>query len=95
MSFVVVWHMCSKYFEHLVYFIKHINYIFSRPSSMLNIIQVEMCVQLLGDIMDLLYLAETGSTFRDITEIMLTVMRTTIQATISIDRRGPLTVSDL
>ncbi|XP_050420571.1 dedicator of cytokinesis protein 1 isoform X2 [Adelges cooleyi] len=52
--------------------------------------EVEMCVKLLGDIMDLLYAADTGSTFRDITEIMLTVMRTVIQTTIAMDREGSL-----
>ncbi|XP_026809422.1 dedicator of cytokinesis protein 1 isoform X2 [Rhopalosiphum maidis] len=52
--------------------------------------QVEMCVKLLGDIMDLLYVADTGSTFRDITEIMLTVMRTVIQTTIAMNREGTL-----
>lgn len=52
-----------------------------------------MCVKLLGDIMDLLYVADTGSTFRDITEIMLTVMRTVIQTTIAMNREGTLVVS--
>lgn len=52
-----------------------------------------MCVKLLGDIMDLLYVADKGSTFRDITEIMLTVMRTVIQTTIAMDREEPLVVS--
>lgn len=53
-----------------------------------------MCVKLLGDIMDLLYVADTGSTFRDITEIMFTIMRTVIQTTIAMDREGPLVVSN-
>lgn len=52
-----------------------------------------MCVKLLGDIMDLLYVADTGSTFRDISEIMLTVMRTVIQTTIAMNREGTLVVS--
>ncbi|XP_050543349.1 dedicator of cytokinesis protein 1 isoform X2 [Daktulosphaira vitifoliae] len=52
--------------------------------------QVEMCVKLLGDIMDLLYAADPVSTFRDITEIMLTVLRTVIQTTIAMDREGSL-----
>lgn len=64
------------------------------PYGLYYLFKVEMCVQLLGDIMDLLYSADTGSTFRDITEIMLTVMRTVIQTTISIDRDRPLVVSD-
>lgn len=54
-----------------------------------------MCVKLLGDIMDLLYTADTGSTFRDVTEIMLTVMRTVIQKTIAMDREEPLVVSNI
>lgn len=53
-----------------------------------------MCVKLLGDIMDLLYIADSGSTFRDITEIMLTIMRTVIQTTIAMDREGHLLVRD-
>lgn len=53
-----------------------------------------MCVKLLGDIMDLLYVADTGSTFRDVTEIMFTIMRTVIQTTIAMDREGPLVVSN-
>lgn len=51
-----------------------------------------MCVKLLGDIMDLLYEADSGSTFRDVTEIMLTIMRTVIQTTIAMDREGHLLV---
>jgi len=43
--------------------------------------------------MDLLYMADKVSTFRDITEIMLTVMRTVIQTTIAMDREGPLVVN--
>lgn len=54
-----------------------------------------MCVKLLGDIMDLLYTADPVSTFRDITEIMLTVLRTVIQTTIAMDREGPLLVSKI
>lgn len=52
-----------------------------------------MCVKLLGDIMDLLYTADAVSTFRDVTEIMLTVMRTVIQKTIAMDREDPLMVT--
>jgi len=53
-----------------------------------------MCVKLLGDNMDLLHVADTASTFRDITEIMLTVMRTVIQKTIAMDCEEPLVVSN-
>lgn len=51
-----------------------------------------MCVKLLGDIMDLLYVVNTGSTFNDITKIMLTIMRTVIQTSIPMDRDGSLVV---
>ncbi|KAL1137917.1 hypothetical protein AAG570_009612 [Ranatra chinensis] len=52
--------------------------------------QVELCVKILSDIMDLLFYDNAGSTVLDLTEIMLTILRTVIQATIAMDRESPL-----
>ncbi|XP_071445315.1 dedicator of cytokinesis protein 1 isoform X2 [Hetaerina americana] len=52
--------------------------------------QVELCVKILSDIMELLFRTDIGSTVDDISQIMLIVLRTVIQTTIAMDREGPL-----
>ncbi|XP_046384567.1 dedicator of cytokinesis protein 1 isoform X4 [Ischnura elegans] len=52
--------------------------------------QVELCVKILSDIMELLFRKDIGSTVDDISHIMLIVLRTVIQTTIAMDREGPL-----
>ncbi|KAG8228173.1 hypothetical protein J437_LFUL014408 [Ladona fulva] len=52
--------------------------------------EVELCVKILSDIMELLFRSDIGSTFNDISEIMLIVLRTVIQTTIAMDREAPL-----
>jgi hypothetical protein len=56
-------------------------------------LQVELCVKILSDIMELLFRSDIGSTGPDVREIMLTVLRTVIQTTIAMDRESPLVVS--
>ena len=55
--------------------------------------QVELCVKILSDIMELLFRSDIGPTGPDVKEIMLTILRTVIQSTISMDRESPLVVS--
>lgn len=55
--------------------------------------QVELCVKILSDIMELLFRRDIGPTGADIKEIMLTILRTVIQTTIAMDRESPLVVS--
>jgi hypothetical protein len=55
--------------------------------------QVDLCVKILSDIMELLFRSDIGSTGQDVKEIMLTVLRTVIQTTIAMDRERPLVVS--
>ena len=55
--------------------------------------QVETCVKILSDIMELLFRSDIGPTGPDIKDIMLTVLRTVIQTTIAMDRESPLVVS--
>ncbi|XP_049862449.1 dedicator of cytokinesis protein 1 isoform X3 [Schistocerca gregaria] len=52
--------------------------------------EVELCVKILSDIMDLLFRPDIGTTIHDIKEIMLTVLRTVIQTVIAMDRDSPL-----
>ncbi|GFG33105.1 hypothetical protein Cfor_10663, partial [Coptotermes formosanus] len=52
--------------------------------------EVELCVKILSDIMELLFRSDIGSTGPDVREIMLTVLRTVIQTTIAMDRESPL-----
>lgn len=52
--------------------------------------EVELCVKILSDIMDLLFSADVGPTIHDVTEVMLTTLRTVIQTTIAMDRESPL-----
>jgi dedicator of cytokinesis protein 1 len=59
----------------------------------MSLLQVELCVKILSDIMELLFRNDIGSTVGDIKEIMLTVLRTVIQTTIAMDRESPLVVS--
>lgn len=42
--------------------------------------------------MDLLFSADVGQTIHDVTEVMLTTLRTVIQTTIAMDRESPLVV---
>jgi len=55
--------------------------------------QVELCVKILSDIMELLFRSDIGPTGPDVKEIMLTILRTVIQSTIAMDRESPLVVS--
>lgn len=57
------------------------------------LLQVELCVKILSDIMELLFRKDIGPTVLDIKEIMLTILRTVIQTTIAMDRESPLVVS--
>ncbi|PSN51994.1 Dedicator of cytokinesis protein 1 [Blattella germanica] len=52
--------------------------------------EVELCVKILSDIMELLFRPDIGQTIHDISEIMLTILRTVIQTTIAMDRESPL-----
>nr|CAD7428798.1 unnamed protein product [Timema monikensis] len=52
--------------------------------------EVELCVKIISDIMELLFRTDIGPTLHDITEMMLTVLRTVIQTTIAMDRESPL-----
>ncbi|GLG95600.1 uncharacterized protein GBIM_02534 [Gryllus bimaculatus] len=52
--------------------------------------EIELSVKILSDIMDLLFRSDIGSTVHDISGIMLNVLRTVIQTTISMDRESPL-----
>ncbi|XP_075232677.1 dedicator of cytokinesis protein myoblast city [Lycorma delicatula] len=65
--------------------------IMARVKEMLELHdEVELCVKILSDIMDLLFKEETGPTINDISEIMLTILRTVIQTTIRMDRENSL-----
>ncbi|XP_061941676.1 dedicator of cytokinesis protein 1 isoform X6 [Apis cerana] len=52
--------------------------------------EVELCVKILSDILDLTFRKNIGSTVQDVKEIMLTALRTIIQTVISMDRENPL-----
>ncbi|XP_066581822.1 dedicator of cytokinesis protein 1 isoform X2 [Prorops nasuta] len=52
--------------------------------------EVELCVKILSDILELTFRKDIGSTVSDVKEIMLTVLRTIIQTEISMDRENPL-----
>ncbi|XP_033607516.1 dedicator of cytokinesis protein 1 isoform X3 [Cryptotermes secundus] len=52
--------------------------------------EVVLCVKILSDIMELLFRKDIGPTAPDVKEIMLTVLRTVIQTTITMDRENPL-----
>ncbi|XP_058798317.1 dedicator of cytokinesis protein 1 isoform X2 [Phymastichus coffea] len=52
--------------------------------------EVELCVKILSDVLDLTFRRDVGSTASDIKEIMLTALRTIIQTVISMDRENPL-----
>uniref|UniRef100_A0A0A9Z7E6 Dedicator of cytokinesis protein 1 n=1 Tax=Lygus hesperus TaxID=30085 RepID=A0A0A9Z7E6_LYGHE len=52
--------------------------------------EVELCVAILSDIMDLLFRDDVGCTIDDLSVTMYTVLRTVIQTTIAMDREGPL-----
>lgn len=52
--------------------------------------QVELCVKILSDILELTFRKDIGSTISDVKEIMLTALRTIIQTVISMDRENPL-----
>lgn len=55
-------------------------------------IQVELCVKILSDILDLLFQETKNNTFGDISEIMSTILRTVIQTHINMDRESPFAV---
>ncbi|XP_012257396.2 dedicator of cytokinesis protein 1 isoform X1 [Athalia rosae] len=52
--------------------------------------EVELCVKILSDILELTFRSDVGSTASDVKEIMLTTLRTVIQAVIPMDRENPL-----
>ncbi|XP_046628912.1 dedicator of cytokinesis protein 1 isoform X2 [Neodiprion virginianus] len=52
--------------------------------------EVELCVKILSDILELTFRSDVGSTVSDVKEIMLTALRTVIQTVISMDRENPL-----
>ncbi|XP_032683602.1 dedicator of cytokinesis protein 1-like, partial [Odontomachus brunneus] len=52
--------------------------------------EVELCVKILSDILELTFRKNIGSTILDVEEIMLTLLRTIIQTFISIDKENPL-----
>ncbi|XP_076631403.1 dedicator of cytokinesis protein myoblast city isoform X2 [Colletes latitarsis] len=52
--------------------------------------EVELCVKILSDILELTFRKDIGSTMQDVKEIMLTALRTIIQTVISMDRENPL-----
>ncbi|XP_065350993.1 dedicator of cytokinesis protein 1 isoform X4 [Cloeon dipterum] len=55
--------------------------------------EMAMCVQILSDLMELLFQKKAGQTLDDITMIMQTVLRTVIQTTIRLPRQNELTKS--
>ncbi|XP_065221520.1 dedicator of cytokinesis protein 2 isoform X3 [Planococcus citri] len=55
-----------------------------------NISQLELCIKILSDVMDLLFKSESNATFVDVKEIMLIILRTVIQTTIQMDRESSL-----
>lgn len=55
-------------------------------------LQLELCIKILSDIMDLLFKPEAGSTNNDVKEIILIILRTVIQTTIRMDRESSLVV---
>lgn len=56
-------------------------------------LQIELCIKILGDIMDLLFRPESGDTTNDIKEVILVILRTIIQTTVKMDRESILVVS--
>ncbi|KAL0128385.1 hypothetical protein PUN28_003578 [Cardiocondyla obscurior] len=52
--------------------------------------EVELCVKILSDILELTFRKDVGNTVSDVKEIMLTALRTIIQTVISMDRENPL-----
>ncbi|XP_024936302.1 dedicator of cytokinesis protein 1 isoform X7 [Cephus cinctus] len=52
--------------------------------------EVELCVKILSDILELTFRNDIGATTSDVKEIMLTALRTIIQTVISMDRENPL-----
>lgn len=54
--------------------------------------QVELCIKILSDILELLFQENVGPTKSDVTEIMLAVLRTVIQSHINMDRESPYAV---
>lgn len=53
---------------------------------------MELCVRILGDVLELLFRKDIGPTLHDVTEVMLRVLRTVIQAAVHMDRDNPLVV---
>lgn len=56
---------------------------------------MELCIKILSDILELLFQENVGPTKSDVTEIMLTVLRTVIQSHINMDRESPYAVNKL
>ncbi|XP_035735068.1 dedicator of cytokinesis protein 1-like isoform X3 [Vespa mandarinia] len=52
--------------------------------------EVELCIKILSDILELTFRKDIGSTIADVKEIMMTALRTIIQTVISMDRENPL-----
>ncbi|XP_059488659.1 dedicator of cytokinesis protein 1 [Neocloeon triangulifer] len=55
--------------------------------------EMSMCVQILSDLMELLFQKKAGQTMDDITLIMQTILRTVIQTTIRLPRKNELNKS--
>ncbi|XP_050304413.1 dedicator of cytokinesis protein 1 isoform X2 [Anthonomus grandis grandis] len=51
--------------------------------------EVELCIKILSDIMELLFRDDIGPTFNDITEVIHTDLRTIIQSHIKMERENP------
>ncbi|XP_014661425.1 PREDICTED: dedicator of cytokinesis protein 1-like [Priapulus caudatus] len=55
--------------------------------------ELETCVKILGDIMELTYAKDIGPTLEDTSFLMLRLLRSVIQTVIRLDRTNPLTAS--
>lgn len=55
--------------------------------------QVELCIKIMSDVMELLFRKDVGPTFYDLTEIIQTDLRTIIQSHIKMERDNPHAVS--
>ena len=81
------------------YILESFIYSFIKSNTFFNFkIQLELCVKILSDVMELLFV--DGQTndgqfiVNEISEIMLTDLRTVIQTTIAMDRENVIVVSE-
>lgn len=56
---------------------------------------MDLCVKVLSDIMELLFRKDIGPTTQDITIVMLTALRTVIQAFVNLNQEHPNVSFDL